>query len=153
MSKRRVLQVYPSISDGGPWSVYVNGACFGVVNNKAALERALDSFQADFDPEPFGTPPEVKALRERIAELEKCLLDNRPDRPGWGASPLPNNTPGRVAAVLRRHYAADIRRTQLEKDLLVAGTAGKQFAFPRELSDLKTFGQTSLKTGIALAKS
>jgi hypothetical protein len=149
MSKRRVLQVYPSISDGGPWSVYVNGACFGVVNNKAALERALDSFQADFDPEPFGTPPEVKALRERIAELEKRLPDNPPDRPGWGTSPLPLNTKaGRAAAEIRRRFERNRPRSSIARDLR---HGDKQFKFS-EWEDYDAFSEGTLKDALMLAK-
>ena len=88
------------------------------------------------------------ATRARLAALEERLTANPLARPGWSATPLPNTLAGRVAAVLRQNYAADLPRKEIERKLKFGED---QFRFT-ERPDLGTFGLSTLKKALALAR-
>jgi hypothetical protein len=88
------------------------------------------------------------APKARLAALEARLTANPLARPGWSATSLPNTLAGRVAAVLRQNYAADLPRKEIERKLKFGED---QFRFP-ERPDLGTFGLGTLKKALALSR-
>jgi hypothetical protein len=82
--KRRRLQVLPSSPPTGSYAIYIDGACIGF-GGRAAIEKALVYFDADFDPTPFGAAVDEGA-RAKLAEIEKWCAERDPSasgRRGW----------------------------------------------------------------------
>jgi hypothetical protein len=91
----------------------------------------------------------LAAAEERLAAAEERLATNPPPWPGWGVAPLPSTLAGRVAAVLRQFYAADLPRKEIERQLRFGED---QFRFP-ERRDLGTFALGTLKKALVLARA
>jgi hypothetical protein len=146
----------------GGFAVFNDEALWGIFPYEAVAKWARNHWLAQLarGKIPIPSPPaqalkdaivaaeEAAAMNARLAALEERLTANPLARPGWGATSLPNTLAGRVAAVLRQNYAADLPRKEIERRLRVGED---QFRFP-EPFDLGPFGLSTLKTALRLAR-
>jgi hypothetical protein len=159
---RRELRIRPLV--GKRVYVFCGNEPLLAFENEALAQRAITYWQAQLaggTMPPWGLSEEIiladaaaaserkeREMMARLAAIEKRLAANPPDRPGWGAAPLPITFVGRIAALLRRHYKADLPRKEIERRLKLGED---HFRFP-EPFDIGPFGLTSLKAALALAR-
>jgi hypothetical protein len=155
---------------GDGFAVYYGEERCGVFPSEEVAKRILDGWRAemtkartmrgaapswDVSAEAIRTierdiaaEEERAAMKARLAAVEEQLAASPVARPGWGAAPLPSTLAGSVAAVLRQRYEADLPRKEIERKLKFGED---QFRFP-ERPDLGTFGLTTLKIALGLAR-
>jgi hypothetical protein len=140
--------------------LYYGGTQIRAYPNEAAAKQFLDYWGAELAAgitpnwpltvlDAIAATKEHATTKARLATLEERLATNPPAWPGWGVAPLPSTLAGRVAAVLRQFYAADLPRKEIERQLKFGED---QFRFP-ERCDLGTFALGTLKKALVLARA